>query len=93
MSCRDDYEVNNEIVELSDKADEVKVRTMSNDRLFFGVESRIQSDDILQNNLTMFDWATKNKLYPNFWGRNINGEDCLTKEEILFIHKIISKCH
>lgn len=56
------------------------------DRLFFGVDSHIQSDDILQNNLTEFDWAVRNKLYPNFWGRNLTGENRLTKKEIEFLH-------
>lgn len=56
------------------------------DRLFFGVDSQIQSDDVLQNNITEFEWAVRNKVYPNFWGRNLVGENALTKDEIEFIH-------
>lgn len=56
------------------------------DKLLFGVDSKVQSNRILQNNLTEFEWATRNKLYPNFWARNIVGENCLTKDEIDFLH-------
>ena len=56
------------------------------DRLLFGVDSKIPSNDILQNNLTEFEWVERNKLYPVFWGRNIVGENSLTKEEIDFLH-------
>ena len=56
------------------------------ERLLFGVDSRIQSNDILQNNLTEFEWVTRNKVYPNFWGRYLVGENALTKEEIDFLH-------
>ena len=55
-------------------------------RLLFGVDSKIQTDDILQNNINEFEWAVRNKIYPNFWGRYINGENKLTKEEIGFLH-------
>lgn len=57
------------------------------ERLLFGVDSYIQSDDILQNNITEFDWAVRNKVYPIFWGRNIVGDNALTKEEIDFLHE------
>ena len=57
------------------------------ERLFFGVDSQIPANDILQNNITLFEWAVRNKAYPNFWGRNLVGENALTKEEIDFIHK------
>ena len=57
------------------------------ERLLFGVDSRTPSDDILQNNLTEFEWVVRNKVYPNFWGRNLVGENCLTKKEIDFLHE------
>ena len=56
------------------------------ERLLFGVDSHTPSNDILQNNLTEFEWAVRNKVYPNFWGRNLTGENALTKEEIDFLH-------
>ncbi len=54
--------------------------------LFFGVDSEIQANDILQNNISMFEWVVRNKVFPAFWGRNLLGENPLTKEEINFIH-------
>ena len=45
------------------------------ERLLFGVDSHTPSNDILQNNLTEFEWAVRNKVYPNFWGRNLTGEN------------------
>ena len=56
-------------------------------RLLFGVDSKIQADDILQNNISEFEWVVRNKVYPNFWGRNLVGENCLTKKEIDFLHE------
>ena len=55
-------------------------------RLLFGVDSSRNSAAVLQNNLSLFDWVSRNKLYPNFWGRNINGHDPLTSAEISFLH-------
>ena len=63
----------------------VGVKTV--ETLIFGVDSKIQSDDLLQNNLTEFEWAVRNKVYPSFWGRNIVGENALTREEIEFLHR------
>ena len=56
------------------------------ERLLFGVDSEIQANDILQNNISMFEWVIRNKIYPNFWGRDLLGENALTKDEIDFIH-------
>lgn len=56
------------------------------ERLLFGVDSQIQANDILQNNISMFEWVVRNKIHPNFWGGNLLGENALTKEEIEFIH-------
>lgn len=56
------------------------------ERLLFGVDSEIQANDILQNNISMFEWVVRNKVHPNFWGRNLLGENALTKDEIDFIH-------
>jgi hypothetical protein len=55
-------------------------------RLFFGVDSKIQANDLLQNNIEEFEWVVRNKIYPNFYGRYLTGENCLTKEEINFLH-------
>ena len=55
-------------------------------RLMFGVDSKVKSNTILQNNLTEFEWVVRNKLYPSFWGRYIVGKDALDKDEINFLH-------
>ena len=59
--------------------------------LFFGVDSQTPSNVVLQNNITMFEWVKRNKIYPNFWGRNLVGENALTNEEVNFIHTKGSK--
>ena len=56
------------------------------ERLLFGVDSEIQANDILQNNISMFEWVVRNKVHPNFWGRNLLGKTALTKEEVEFLH-------
>ena len=69
------------------EANVVEVSTNNQvERLLFGVDSHTPSNNILQNNLTEFEWAVRNKVYPNFWGRNLTGENALTKEEINFLH-------
>lgn len=72
------YSVNSEAIKVEEKK---KVK------LLFGVDSKIQTDDLLQNNITEFEWAARNKIYPTFWGRNLIGENRLTKDEIKFIHQ------
>ena len=54
-------------------------------RLLFGVDSKIQANDLLQNNIDQFEWVVRNKIYPNFYGRYLTGENCLTKDEIKFL--------
>lgn len=55
-------------------------------RLLFGVDSNIQANDLLQNNIDMFEWVVRNKIYPIFFGRYLTGENALTKDEIVFLH-------
>ena len=55
-------------------------------RLLFGVDSKHPANDLLQNNIEQFEWVVRNKIYPNFYGRNMVGEKCLTREEIKFLH-------
>ena len=42
---------------------------------------------VLQNNLTQFDWAARNKMYPNYWGRYIGGKNAVTPEKLDFLHQ------
>ena len=62
-----------------------KEEAIKNERLLFGVQTSSPAYTLLQNNLTLFDWVTRNKMYPNFWGRNITGENSLTEKEVAFI--------
>ncbi len=50
------------------------------ERLIFGVDSKIEASDILQNNISMFEWVVRNKVYPTYWGRNIVGKNALTEK-------------
>ena len=89
MACRDAYK-NNFVVEEADMAqpsisEPVVPKTVT--RLLFGVDSKIQANDLLQNNIDAFEWVVRNKIYPNFYGRYLTGDNCLTKEEIQFLHR------
>ena len=88
MACRDAYRASARKVE-----EETIVSTITEpavakqvDRLLFGVDSKIQANDPLQNNIEEFEWVVRNKIYPNFYGRYLTGENCLTQEEIKFLH-------
>lgn len=90
MACRDAYETQTKIIDdviEVNQSQQTKAAPAAKGRLYFGVDSTIPADDVLQNNITLFDWAARNKIYPNFWGRNIAGENCLTKEEVEFLYK------
>ena len=83
MACRDAYKLKNQITAIEPQEDGSVLEV----GLMFGVDSNVRSDNVLQNNLSEFEWVVRNKVYPVFWGRNINGENCLTKEEIDFLHR------
>ena len=89
MACRNAYRTRNIIVEadLSQSSITEPVVAKSVNRLLFGVDSKIQADDLLQNNIDEFEWVVRNKIYPNFFGRYLTGENCLTKDEIKFLHR------
>ena len=90
MACRNTYKINYN-AELGD-IDISKLQITKHSvpetvsRLLFGVNSRTRSDNLLQNNVDQFEWVLKNKIYPNFWGRELLGENAITKEEIDFLH-------
>lgn len=88
MACRNAYRIEKVNIDkrINVNNEELLKEGTVNDRLLFGVDSKVEAYDVLQNNITMFEWVVKNKRFPNFWGRNINGENCLTKDEVNFIH-------
>lgn len=94
MACRDAYKARKknihqtEIIDSAHKTHEAAEAAAFVTGLFFGVDSDTPSNERLQNNLTLFEWAERNKLYPNFWGRHITGEHALTREEIDFLRNM-----
>lgn len=87
MACRNAYKTETIIkadVTQSSISEPAVAKTVN--RLLFGVDSKIQANDLLQNNLEEFEWVVRNKIYPNFYGRYLTGENCLTKDEIEFLH-------
>ena len=57
------------------------------ERHLFGVDSAFRAYELLQNNLDQFEWVVRNKIYPNFYGRYLSGNNSLTKEEVQYLHK------
>lgn len=55
--------------------------------LYFGVNSNTPANTLLQNNISLYSWVTKNKPAPNFWGRKIVGDQALTRDEIEYLHR------
>lgn len=88
MACRNAYRTRTIMygAERAQKKISEPIVAQNVSRLFFGVDSKIQSDDLLQNNIDMFEWVIRNKIHPNFYGRNIVGKDALTSAEIKYIH-------
>ena len=88
MACRNAYRTRTIMygAESAPKKISEPIVAQNVSRLFFGVDSQTQSDDLLQNNINMFEWITRNKISPNFYGRNIVGENALTRVEIDYIH-------
>ena len=88
MACRNAYKIKAKKVEAEivqpSITEPVVAKTVN--RLLFGVDSRIQANDLLQNNIEEFEWVVRNKIYPNFYGRYLTGKNCLTKDEIKFLH-------
>ena len=86
MACKGATKKQTVIVTASNDSSE-NIEATKRTKILFGVDSEIQTNDLLQNNITEFEWAVRNKIYPTFWGRNLTGENCLTKEEIEFIRQ------
>ena len=91
MACRNAYRIE-DTGNIADTSQQIRTEAamtgcgIGDGGLMFGVESESSANTRLQNNLTELEWVARNKVYPNFWGRRITGENSLTKEEIDFIH-------
>ena len=86
MACRNAYEVKTTNTEKAENKIQPVTAEKTVTRLLFGIDTKIETDDLLQNNITQFEWAVRNKIYPNFVGRYLTGENSLNKEEIKFLH-------
>ena len=86
MACRNAYRMRTTITEKTENKIQPMTAQKAVKRLLFGIDTKIETDDLLQNNITQFEWVVRNKIYPNFVGRNIVGENSLNKEEIKFLH-------
>ena len=88
MACRDAYrlKMQREIAKEIPKSVTKEEGPKEIERLFFGVDSATASNKLLQNNIDEFEWVVRNKIYPNFFGRYINGEKGVSKDEIRFLH-------
>ncbi len=88
MACRNAYKTRISEVENIAPVASTSIPEVAKNvgRLLFGADSATQASDLLQNNIDHFEWIVRNKIYPNFCGRYISGENRLTKEEIAFIH-------
>ena len=88
MACRDAYKTKTMMEETDVVQASVTepVVAQNVERLLFGVDSKNQANDLLQNNIEEFEWVVRNKIYPNFYGRYLTGENCLNKDEIRFLY-------
>ncbi len=86
MSIKEDKKTITE-VETNQTSEKNHAKTDKVKSLIFGVDSKTQANDLLQNNIKEFEWVVRNKIYPTFYGRYLTGENCLTDEEIKFIHR------
>lgn len=88
VACKDAYE-KNQLIKKKEFIDSLLLEPQEPEvvsNLLFAVDSQTCSHNMLQNNIDQFEWVLRNKVYPSFWGRNIVGENALTKEEIQFLH-------
>lgn len=91
MACKDALRIRAKALGVADAIRPIKYGSRRNklwEQLLFGVDSEALSYDLLQNNLTVFEWVDRNKVSPSFWGRYLTGENCLTSAEITFLHSM-----
>lgn len=56
-------------------------------KILYGVSGEHPANIKLTNGYDLFHWVMRMSSPPSFWGRNMAGENRLTKEEIDFLHK------
>ncbi len=82
MSC-----INFKAKEKNNKWREVKLNLEKEKSIskYFGIDTITRVDELLQNNITLFEWIRKNQGFPYFIGRRINGINALTSKEMSYI--------
>ena len=67
MACRNAYKT--KTMEMDVEADIIQasitepIVAQNVNRLLFGVDSKAQADDLLQNNIEQFEWVVRNKIF------------------------------
>lgn len=54
-------------------------------QMIFGADSKVPATTKLINGYDLYSWTARINYFPAFWGRNISGENAITKEEIEFL--------
>ena len=80
MACRNAYKRQTNNFSHAQGRAQSAPQTRPVERLLFGADSSFRADTLLQNNIDHFEWIVRNKIYPNFIGRKIVGENALTKQ-------------
>lgn len=53
--------------------------------LIYGTKTKMPANTRLTNGYTLYDWVMRMGYFPSFWGRSIDGEKAITKEELQFL--------
>ena len=64
MACRNAYTIMTTNMEKAENKIQPVTAEKTVTRLLFGIDTKIETDDLLQNNITQFEWAVRNKIYP-----------------------------
>lgn len=55
--------------------------------IIFGVDSKSPANVQLTNGYSLYDWVIRQNSFPDFWGRDLDGEDAITTEEREYLKK------
>ena len=53
--------------------------------LIYGTKTKMPANTRLTNGYTLYDWVMRMGYFPSFWGRNLTGNNAITKEELKFL--------
>lgn len=55
------------------------------EEIIFGVDSKFPANKQLKNGYTIYEWISRQRCFPSFWGRDLLGDNAITKSEIEFL--------